>query len=177
MWDIGTNLLKSRKHNVWNQPWLSAADSLRWKILGPNNGEGGLGLAGNNFGQQFNSDHKAPTVAKRREARFESGIGQRINHNTAMSSQFETVLTQFMVMANLANLAMMMLLMTMMLLLLLLLPKMTMMLLLLMMTMLLPLKLRRWRCCWCSWWKWLTLLSCQLPIIGHQSNAASTMTT
>ena len=98
----------------------------------------GAGLAGNNFGQQFNSDHKAPTVAKRREARFESGIGQRINHNTAMSSQFETVLTQFMVMANLA-----MLLMTMMLLLLLLLRKMAMILLLLMMTMLLPLKLRR----------------------------------
>ena len=99
---------------------------------------GGWAGAGNNFGQQFNSDHKAPTVAKRREAQFESGIGQRINHNTAMSSQFETVLTQFMVMANLT-----MLLMTMMLLLLLLLRKMAMILLLLMMTMLLPLKLRR----------------------------------
>ena len=162
MWDIGTNLLKSRKHNVWNQPWLSAADSLRWKILGPNNGEGGWGWLAIILGNNLIPITKQPTVAKRREARFESGIGQRINHNTAMSSQFETVLTQFMVMA---NLAMMMLLMTMMLLLLLLLLKMTMMLLLLMMTMLLPLKLRRWRCCWCSWWwcwwKWLTLLSCQ----------------
>ena len=43
------------------------------------------GWAGNDFGQQFNSDHKATspaTVAKRREAWFESGIGQRINHNS-----------------------------------------------------------------------------------------------
>ena len=45
-------------------------------------------------------------VAKRRETQFESGVGQGIKHNTAMSSQFETVITQFMVVANLTMLMM-----------------------------------------------------------------------